>query len=100
MKIHSKPIEEHAEVPLADDGRWEAIVAHWQRREAPQNAAAAAAASKSKGNACYLLSVQHRGDAGDPQAQLAELVSLVRTQGDRVVGMELHQLHRPDPRTY
>ena len=27
MKIHSKPIEEHPEVPLADDGRWEAIVA-------------------------------------------------------------------------
>ncbi len=97
MKIHSKPIEEHAEVPLADDGRWEAIVAHWQRREAPQNDAAAAAASK--GNACYLLSVQHRDDAGDPQAQLAELASLVRTQGDRVVGMEMHQLHRPDPRT-
>jgi GTP-binding protein HflX len=27
------------------------------------------------------------------------MASLVRTQGDRVVGMELHQLHRPDPRT-
>jgi hypothetical protein len=26
MKIHSKPIEENAEVPLADDSRWEAIV--------------------------------------------------------------------------
>jgi GTP-binding protein HflX len=93
MKIHSKPIEEHAEVPLADDSRWEAIVAHWQRREAPQSAAT------SEGNACYLLSVQHRGDAGDPQAQLAEIASLVTTQGDRVVGMEMHRLHRPDPRT-
>src|SRR3954471_14685526 len=91
MKFHSKPIEEHAEVPLADDGRWEAIVAHWQRREAPHDSAT------SRGNACYLPSVQHRGDAGDPQAQLAELASLVRTQGDRIVGMELHQLHRPDP---
>ena len=95
MKIHSKPIEEHAEVPLADDGRWEAIVAHWQRREAPQRPPPHA----PQGNACYVLSVQHRGDAGDPQAQLAEMASLVRTQGDRVVGMELHQLHRPDPRT-
>jgi GTP-binding protein HflX len=93
MKIQSKPIEEHAEVPLADDGRWEALVTHWQRREAPQTAAAA------DGNACYLLSVQHRGDTGHPEAQLAELASLVRTQGDRVVGMETHQLHRPDPRT-
>src|SRR5256885_11962299 len=83
MKIHSKPVEEHAEVPLADDSRWEAIVAHWQRREAPQGSAA------SDGNACYLLSVQRRGDAGDPHAQLAEIASLVRTQGDRVVGTEL-----------
>jgi GTP-binding protein HflX len=98
MKIHSKPIEEHAEVPLADDGRWEAIVAHWQRREAPQPQDADDAAA-SKGNACYLLSVQRRRDAGDSDAQLAELASLVRTQGDRIVGTSLHQLHRPDPRT-
>jgi len=73
MKIHSKPIEEHAEVPLADDGRWEDIVAHWQRREAPRSTAA------SEGNACYLLSVRRRGDAGEPHAQLAEIASLVRT---------------------
>ena len=53
----------------------------------------------SEGNACYVLSVQRRGDAGAPHAQLAEIASLVRTQGDRVVGAELHELHRPDPRT-
>lgn len=93
MRIHSKPVEEHAEVPLADDSRWEAIVAHWQRREAPQNGPA------PEGNACYVLSVHRREDAGEPQAQLAEIASLVRTQGDRVVGTELHQLQRPDPRT-
>ena len=93
MKIHSKPVEEHAEAPLADDGRWEAIVAHWQRREAPARGVA------PRGNACYVLSVRHRGDANEPEAQLAEIASLVRTQGDRVVGMETHQLHRPDPRT-
>jgi len=93
MRIHSKPVEEHAEVPLADDSRWEAIVAHWQRREAPQTGAA------PEGNACYVLSVRRRDDVGEPHAQLAEIASLVRTQGDRVVGTELHQLHRPDPRT-
>ena len=93
MKIHSKPVEEHVEVPLADDGRWEAIVAHWQRREALPSGAAPEA------NACYVLSVRRRGEAGDPHAQLAEIASLVRTQGDRVVGTELHELHRPDPRT-
>lgn len=93
MKFHSKPVEEHAEVPLADDGRLEAIVAHWTRREAPRG-------SEAAGNACYVLSVHRHGDRGHPSAQLAEMTSLVQTQGDRVVGTELHELHRPDPRTF
>jgi GTP-binding protein HflX len=93
MKFFSQPVEEDAEVPLADDGRWEAIVAHWQRREAPPQGGGA------EGNACYVLSVRRRGAPGEPQAQLAEIASLVRTQGDRIMGTELHQLHRPHPRT-
>src|SRR5262245_13913917 len=93
MKFYSKPVAEHAEIPLADDGRWESIVAHWTRREAPQRTAA------PNGNACYVLSVYRHGDNSDPQAQLAEITSLVETQGDRVVGTELHELQRPDPRT-
>lgn len=93
MKFHSKPIAEHAEVPLADDGRWEAVVEHWTRREAPQRAAA------PQGNACYVLSIHRHSDPGDPHAQLAEIASLVETQGDRVVGTEMHELHKPDPRT-
>ena len=43
--------------------------------------------------------MQRRGDTGAPHARLAEIASLVRTQGDRIVGTELHELHRPDPRT-
>ena len=40
MKFHSKPLEEHDEVPLADDGRWEERVAHWKQREqGPERAA-------------------------------------------------------------
>src|SRR6476659_7491933 len=93
MKFHSKPLEEHAEVPLADDGRWEASVAHWTRREAPSRGA------ELGGNACYVLSVHRPDDRGRPAAQLAEITSLVQTQGDRVVGAEVHELHRPDPRT-
>jgi GTPase len=93
MKFHSKPVEEHPEVPLADDGRWEATVAHWTRREALRRGPAAG------GNACYVLSVHRRGDRGHPSAQLVELTSLVQSQGDRVVGSEVHELHRPDPRT-
>jgi GTP-binding protein HflX len=93
MKFHSKPLEEHAEVPLADDGRWEEIVAHWTRREAPRRGPIAS------GNASYVLSVHQRGDRGQPSAQLAEITSLVQSQGDRVVAAEVHELHRPDPRT-
>ena len=29
MKSHSKSIEEHVEVPLADDGQLEALVKRW-----------------------------------------------------------------------
>jgi GTP-binding protein HflX len=93
MKFFSKPLDEHAEVPPADDGRWEAIVAHWTRREAPQRGA------DPSGNTCYVLSVHRRGERGHPPAQLAEITSLVQSQGDRVVGSEVHELHRPDPRT-
>ena len=32
MKFQSKPIEEHQEVPLADEGQWEALVARWAER--------------------------------------------------------------------
>jgi GTP-binding protein HflX len=93
MKFFSKPVEEHTEVPLADDGRWEAIVAHWTRREAPQRGPA------PKGNRCYVLAVHRSGDRGEPSAQLAEITSLVESQGDHVVGADVHELHRPDPRT-
>jgi GTP-binding protein HflX len=93
MKFHSKPIEEHAEVPLADDGHWEAIVAHWTGREVPRR-------GPTRGsNACFVLSIHRPGDPGQPTAQLAELTSLVQSQGDRVIGSEVHELQRPDPRT-
>jgi GTPase len=93
MKFFSKPVDEHKEVPLADDGRWEAIVAQWTGREARQRGPA------PNGNACYVLAVHRLRDRGEPSAQLAEMTSLVESQGDRVVGAEAHELHRPDPRT-
>ena len=33
MKFQSKPIEEHQEVPLADEGQWEELVARWAEPE-------------------------------------------------------------------
>jgi GTP-binding protein HflX len=97
MRFHSKPIDEHVEVPLADEGRLEEIIAHWTRRETPQRAAA------EGGNACYVVSVQ-RCEDGHPSeleaaAQLEEICALVLAQGDRVTGRQSHRLIKPDART-
>ncbi len=90
----SKPIREHAEAPLADDGRWEQQVAHWQGRQTPPELAEGA------GAATYLVSVGAEPDPRARDAQLAEITSLVRHQGDRVVGQEIRHLPAPNPRTF
>ncbi len=33
MKFYSKPISEHAEVPIADEGRLEEFFLNWEKRE-------------------------------------------------------------------
>src|SRR5687767_5813874 len=92
VKFNSKPISEHAEVPLADAGRWETIVEHWQTR------GRSASSGGTDGNACYVVSVGSLRDPPARAAQLAEIVSLVHSQGDRVVGQEIHHLTDPNPR--
>jgi GTP-binding protein HflX len=92
LKFSSKAISEHAEVPLADEGRWEKLVAHWSEREASPPVDA-------EENASYVVSI---GAARDPlvrAAQMAEIVSLVKSQGGRVVGEEICHLSDPNPRT-
>lgn len=87
----SKPITEHAEVPLADEGRWEEIVDTWTQRKAP--------APAHDESANYVVSV---GTERDPQirnAQMAEIVALVQSQGGHVVGQEICVLAQPNPRT-
>lgn len=91
MKFHSEPVDEHAEVPLADDGQYEELLAHFARRAKPQRSVT------EHGNACFVLSVQRRGQAG--AAQLEEITGLVEAQGDRVVGRQTYLLVKPDPRT-
>lgn len=93
MRFHSKPIEEHAEVPLGDDGRLDQLVSRWSATQSGPKAA-------EGGNACYVLSVHRRDDAESAQAQLREMTGLVDAQGDRVVGAESHLLTKPDARTF
>lgn len=89
MKFHSSPIDEHDEVPLADDGRLEEQIREWSEREA------ALWPVRRDANRCYVVSVSTRRQANN----LAEILGLVEAQGDSVVGYEQHILVRPDPRT-
>lgn len=93
VKLSSRAISEHAEVPLADDGRWETIVGHWQARGRSQGA------EGTEGNTSYVVSVGPLRDPLVRSAQLAEIVSLVRSQGDRIAGEEVYHLTEPNPRT-
>lgn len=94
MKFNSKPIPEHKEVPLADDGRWEGIVEQWTQTDA-----SIGTHKNTNGNACYVLSVSYKRDPLIQKAQLAEIVSLVKAQGDRVVGQEIYYLTKKHPKT-
>ncbi len=93
MKFHSKPIDEHVEVPLADEGQLEDLTTHWDaKQQRPRT-------TSEDGNACYVLSVVRRRRSL-PQAQLAEIIGLVEAQGDRIVGRESQRLAEADPRTF
>lgn len=103
MQFHSNPVEEHAEVPLADEGRWEQLIARWTRRADRHDRA-----EHDGRNACYVVSVdasvyvsgQPRGASASEDARMAEIVGLVRAQGDQIVGCETYRRARPDPRTF
>jgi GTPase len=93
LKFNSRPVSEHSEVPLADGGELEALCEHWSAREA------ARVAVDGDHSACYVVSVGADRDPVARAAQLAEMVALVQHQGGRIVGHELCQLTRPNPRT-
>jgi GTP-binding protein HflX len=93
-KFYSKPVAEHSEVPLADAGQLDELVAHFRARDP-----ARFVAGGNDANACYVVSVGTDGDPVARAAQLAEIVALVQHQGGRIVGQELYQLTRPNPRT-
>lgn len=89
IEFRSKAIAEHVEVPLADDGRWEDLVAAWDERRQPHGGE----------SACYVASVGPDRDPWARSAQLDEIVKLVESQGGRIVGQEICRLAEPHPRT-
>jgi GTPase len=98
MKFSSIAISEHAEVPLADDGQWESIVAHWEGRRVASRPGEGAGDLAREG-ACWVVSVGAGRDPLVRSAQLGEIVSLVESQGGRVVGQEICHLSEANPRT-
>ncbi len=92
MKFESKPIEEHEEVPLADDGELESLIERFTNRSARH------LGSLTSGNDCYVVCVGDWSTDYSRDAQLAEIVDLTKAQGDRVVGSETvnqRQFDRP-----
>lgn len=89
MKFYSKPVLEHIEVPVADEGRFEILINSWDNRKDKNNN------PENQVNRCYVVSIGN----GDLSGQLSEILSLVKTQGDNVVGHELVQLLEPNPKT-
>lgn len=85
MKLHSQPIDEHNEVPLADEGRLEEIIDGFAGREKSGRRPAGK-------NACYVVCIDSQKEELIRHAELAEILGLVRAQGDDVVG---HEVHRP-----
>lgn len=93
MKFSSKAVLEHAEVPLADAGQLEALVASFEARRSETHSTAPEQAR------CYVASVGSERDPLVRRAQLAEISSLVRSQGSHIVGEEICHSGEPQPRT-
>jgi len=93
MKFESKPVKEHDEVPLADDGELENLVEHFKNRAARREG------SHSTEGGCYVVCVGDWTEDYSRDAQLAEIVGLVGAQGDRVVGSETIKQRHSDPAT-
>lgn len=93
FKFESKYVSEHFEAPRGEGCELEKVSEHWSAREA------ARVVIEGDQRACYVVSVGADRDPVARAAQLAEIVALVQHQGGRILGQELCQLTRPNPRT-
>lgn len=94
MKFSSRAVEEHVEVPVADEGRWEDVIAEFDARRAT-----AAQRSADGRSAVYVVCVGVGRRADISRGQRDEIVSLVRAQGDAVAGEERLRIVKTNPRT-
>ena len=106
MKFSSKLVAEHLEVPLADEGRFEQIIESWQ--DARLNTYVDTRGEVEQGNVCYVvcLASEHlaseylnREKGGNLNGKMAEILGLLSTLGEPVVGQQQYYLHQPNPKT-
>ncbi len=91
MQFRSKPVREHGEVPLSDDGRLEAVLQQFTPTPTPQDGNAVA---------CFVLCVGLWRSPHHQHAQLAEIVGLVEARGHHIVGRACLSLPKPNARTW
>lgn len=94
MKFNSKPVVEHKEVPVADEGKLEEVIGQWQTKQHLDNDA-----NKVK-NQSYVVSVSEKNSTENKAAKLAEISGLVRAQGDNITGRESVVCNQINPKTF
>lgn len=92
MKFHSTPVEEHKEVPLADEGKLEEIIGQWQKPKHNND--------NETQNRSYVVSVCEKKSKENRTAKLAEIIGLVRAQGDEITGQESVVCNQINPKTF
>lgn len=90
MKCYSNPIMEHDEVPVPDDNKLKEYISDWEHRESRHQE------KRPDHHACYVISFQEGSECSN---KLAEILSLVKSQGDRILGQEVISIGKPNPRT-
>ena len=98
MKFSSDALEEHVEVPVADGGRWEDVIAEFDARHASVERRTDERRADHQ-SAAYVVSVGVGRGVEVTRGQRDEIVSLVRAQGDVVVGDEPLRVVETSPRT-
>jgi len=94
MKFNSKPVVEHKEVPLADEGKFEEVIDQWQSKiQHVSN-------TSETQNLSYVVSVTDKNSTENKAAKLAEILGLVKAQGDHITGQESVVYSQINPKTF
>lgn len=92
MKFSSKPVAQHQDAPLSDNGKLEAVIASWQAPRLGINQ------QSEQGNISYVVCLTMDGESRS-QGKPAEILGLLDTLNEPVCGHQSIHLHQPNPKT-